>query len=65
MSLAKGRQFALFDCFQAAKVLLFALFSVGGIGADCRQKESAGNDIENYVGELILEDKHRCKRKGK
>ena len=65
MSLAKGRQFALFDCFQAAKVLLFALSSVEEIGADCRQKESAGNDIENYVGGLILEDKHRCKRKGK
>ena len=35
----------LFGCFWAAEVLLFALFSVEEVGADCRQRESAGNDI--------------------
>ena len=27
----------LFDCFRAAEVLLFSLFSVEEIGADCRR----------------------------
>lgn len=56
MSLAKGRQFALFDCFQAAKVLLLALFSVGGIGADCRQRESAGDDMVWELMRIMSED---------
>ncbi len=57
--------FMLFDCIQILEVLLFAMFSVEEFGVDCRQRESAGNDIENYVGGLILEDKHLSNRKGK